>query len=244
MSEVRVFVAGAAGAIGRQLLPMLLADGHAVCGTTRSPRRAEWIRSIGATPVVMDAFDADMVRAAVSDARPEVIVHQLTDLAGGFERSNLEANTRLRQVGTRNLVHAALAVGVGRLVAQGAAWLYARSASSAVSANEPLVESDSLLSLAHAPDNPVLPGILELERLVLGTPGIDGVVLRYGYLYGPGTAADQPGDEPSVHVSAAARAAALAVRLGEPGACNIVDDGQGISNERARAQLGWRPSDR
>ena len=106
------------------------------------------------------------------------------------------------------------------------------------------METDPLLTLEQGPDNPVLPGILELERLVLDTPGIDGVVLRYGFLYGPGTARDKPGDSPSVHVIAAARAAALAVRAGEPGPCNIVDDGQGISNERARTMLGWRPGAR
>ena len=116
---MRVFVAGAAGAIGCQLLPMLLADGHAVWGTTRSPERADWIRSIGATPVILDAFDAEAVLAAVAGAHPDVIVHQLTDLARGFGRQELEANTRLRQVGTRNLVDAALVAGSGRFVAQG-----------------------------------------------------------------------------------------------------------------------------
>ena len=249
---MRVFVAGAAGAIGRQLLPMLLADGHAVWGTTRSPERADWIRSIGATPVTLDAFHAEAVLAAVTDAHPDVIVHQLTDLARGFERQDLEANTRLRQVGTRNLVDAALAAGSGRFVAQGAAWLYASPAPGTGPGTAPgtalnraaLVETDPLLTLEQAPDNPVLPGILELEHLVLETPGIDGVVLRYGFLYGPGTAGDEPRDSPSVHVIAAARAAALAVRVGKPGPCNIVDDGQGISNERARTMLGWRPGAR
>ena len=241
---MRVFVAGAAGAIGCQLLPMLLADGHAVWGTTRSPQRADWIRSIGATPVILDAFDAEAVLTAVAGAHPDVIVHQLTDLARGFERQDLEANTRLRQVGTRNLVDAALAAGSGRFVAQGAAWLYVSPAPGTVSDTEAVVETDPLLTLEQAPDNPVLPGILELERLVLDTPGIEGLVLRYGFLYGPGTARDEPGDSPSVHVIAAARAAALAVRQGEPGPCNIVDDGQGISNERARTMLGWRPGAR
>ncbi len=241
---MRVFVAGAAGAIGRQLLPMLLADGHAVWGTTRSPERAGWIRGVGATPVLVDALDAGDVRAAVADARPEVIVHQLTDLAGGFDRRHLEANSRLRQVGTRNLVEAALAAGVGRFVAQGAAWLYAPKRPGTASAGQPFVESDPLLTSREAPDNPVLPGILDLERLVLGTPGFDGVVLRYGFLYGPGTAGDEPRDSPSVHVAAAARAAALAVGQGDPGACNIVDDGGGVSNARARSRLGWRPQAR
>ena len=221
---------------------MLLADGHAVWGTTRSPERADWIRSIGATPVTLDAFHAEAVLAAVTDAHPDVIVHQLTDLARGFERQDLEANTRLRQVGTRNLVDAALAAGSGRFVAQGAAWLYASPAPGTGHApgtalnRAALVETDPLLTLEQAPDNPVLPGILELEHLVLETPGIDGIVLRYGFLYGPGTAGDEPRDSPSVHVDRPLRAPPP-WRSGsvEPGPCNIVDDGGGISNEGARS---------
>ncbi len=236
---MRVFVAGAAGAIGRQLLPMLLADGHAVWGTTRSPERAAWIRSVGASPVVVDVFDAPAVRGAVTQARPAVMVHQLTDLARGFEREDLIANSRLREIGTRNLVDAMLAAGTRRLVAQGSAWLYAPGVDE--DGSRPHVETDPLLAPDQAPDNPVLPGVRELERLVLGTPGIDGIVLRYGFLYGPATASDEPGSPPTVHVVAAARAAALAVTLGEPGAYNVVDDGQGISNDRARRQLGWDP---
>jgi nucleoside-diphosphate-sugar epimerase len=240
---MKVFLAGAAGAIGRQLLPMLLADGHTVWGTTRSPSRADWIRSTGATAVLMDAFDADGVQAAVVKASPEVIVHQLTDLARGFERRDLEANTRLRQVGTRNLVQAALTAGTGRLIAQGAAWLYAPKAA-VTGSGEPLVETDPLLTPALAPDDPVLPGILALEQLVLGAAGFDGIVLRYGFLYGPGAVGDEPGAPPSVHVAAAARAAAFAVGRGEPGPYNIVDDGQGIANDRARTLLGWAPEAR
>jgi nucleoside-diphosphate-sugar epimerase len=240
---MNVFLAGAAGTIGRQLLPMLLADGHTVWGTTRSPSRADWIRSTGATPVLMDAFDADGVRTAVASARPDVLIHELTDLARGFERRDLEANTRLRQLGTRNLVEAALAVGVGRLIAQGAGWLYAPRAAGPGS-GEPLVETDPLLTPAQAPDDPVLPGILALEQLVLGASGFEGIVLRYGFLYGPGAAGDEPGATPSVHVAAAARAAALAVGRGEPGPYNIVDDGQDIANDRARTLLGWAPEAR
>jgi nucleoside-diphosphate-sugar epimerase len=240
---MRVFVAGAAGAIGRQLSPMLVADGHTVWGTTRLPDRADWLRSIHVTAVLMDAFDADGVRMVISKARPEVIVHQLTDLSRGLRREDLEANTRLRQIGTSHLVDAALAARARRFVAQGAAWLYATRPTNRAS-GDPLVETDPLLAPEQAPDDPVLPGILELERLVLGTRGFDGIVLRYGFLYGPGTAGDQPQGTPSVHVMAAARAAASAVMNGEPGAYNIVDDGQGIDNGKARARLGWEPQAR
>ena len=125
---MRVFVAGAAGAIGRQLVPMLVEAGHVVTGTTRSVERAAWLRSQGAQAVVVDALDADALRAAVVDARPQVVIHQLTDLAAGFGVDQLRANARLRQVGTRNLMEAALAAGASRMVAQSGAWLYAPSA--------------------------------------------------------------------------------------------------------------------
>ena len=109
---MRVFVAGAAGAIGRQLVPMLIEAGHVVTGTTRSAERAAWLRSQGAQAVVVDVLDADALRAAVVDAGPHVVVHQLTDLAAGFGVEQLRANARLRQVGTRNLMDATLARGV------------------------------------------------------------------------------------------------------------------------------------
>jgi nucleoside-diphosphate-sugar epimerase len=113
----RVFVAGAAGVIGRLLVPMLLDAGHDVTGTTRSRERAEWLRDAGAEPVVVEVTDAVALRAAVAAARPEVVVHQLTDLVGGFGRKQLAANARLREVGTRNLVGAAVAAGARRVVA-------------------------------------------------------------------------------------------------------------------------------
>ena len=122
---MRVFVAGAAGAIGRQLVPMLIGAGHEVTGTTRSAERAAWLRSQGAFAVVLDVMDADALKVAVVDARPHVVVHQLTDLAAGFGAEQLRANARLRRVGTRNLMDATLAAGAARMVAQSGAWLYA-----------------------------------------------------------------------------------------------------------------------
>jgi len=99
---MRIFVAGGAGAVGRQLVPMLVAAGHQVTGTTRSVERQEWLRRVGAEPAVVDVFDADALRIAVVDARPDVVVHQLTDLAGGFEPHDLARNRRLRELGTRH----------------------------------------------------------------------------------------------------------------------------------------------
>jgi nucleoside-diphosphate-sugar epimerase len=230
-----VFVAGAAGVVGRLLVPMLVADGHDVSGMTRSPERAGWLRDAGAAPFVVDVTDARALAVAVAAARPEVVVHQLTDLAAGFGRAQLLANSRLREVGTRNLVDAAVAAGARRIVAASGAWLYADG-------SQPHDEDDPLRSLREQPDDPVLPGVLALERAVLGTPGIEGVVLRYGFFHGPGTQNVEPAEPPTVHVADAARAAALAVTRGAPGIYNVTDDRDPVAlNVRARAALGWRP---
>jgi len=235
---MRIFVAGAAGAIGRQLVPQLLDAGHSVVGTTRDPRRAEWLRANGAEAALLDVYDRAAVLGAMSAARPDVVIHQLTDLASGFAPEQLRANARLRQLGTRHLVEAMSAAGVRRLIAQSGAWLYRPGA-------EPHTEDHPLRDLTAAPDDPVLPGILELERLVLRTDDIEGIVLRYGLLYGPGTGRDgpSPADAAWVNVVDAARAAALAVDA-PLGIYNVVDDGGSVSNARARRTLGWAPSAR
>lgn len=230
-----MFVAGAAGAIGRQLVPMLVAAGHDVAGTTRSEERAAWLRSIGAESLVVDAYDRDALIAAVCDAAPEVVVHELTDLANGFGPAELASTGRLREVATRNLVDAALASGARRMVAQSGAWLYA-------SGPTPHDESHPLRTPSESPDDDALHGIVVLERLVAGTPGLEGVILRYGFFHGPRTAwRPDNAPEPHVGVEAAARATALAVERGEPGIYNVVDDNQAISNRRAKEILGWSP---
>jgi nucleoside-diphosphate-sugar epimerase len=229
---MRVFVAGAAGAIGRQLISLLVGAGHDVTGTTRSTERAEWLASAGARPIIVDAYDRDALRAALADARPDVVVHELTDLARGFDAENLASSGRLREVGTRNLVDAAVAAGAGRLVAQSGAWLYA---------DGPLPHDESH-PLRNPTDSPDVRGIVELERVVMGTPGIDGIVLRYGFFYGPNTAfRAENAPEPHVSVEAAARATAAAVERGPAGIYNVVDDNNAITNARARNLLGWQP---
>jgi len=171
-------------------------------------------------------------------ARPDVVIHQLTGLSGGFGPAELRATARLRQVGTRHLVEAMRAAGVTRLVAQSGAWLYA-------SGPTPHSEADPLRDPRAAPDDLTLPGIVTLERLTLATPLIEGVVLRYGFLYGPGTShlERESAPDPRVHVAAAACAAVLAVEAGKPGIYNIVDDEASASNRRAREVLGWTPSE-
>src|SRR5690348_6126096 len=121
---MRIFVAGGAGAIGRQLVPQLVHAGHEVVSTTRDPRRAEWLRANGAEAALLDVYDREAVLGAVRAARPDVVIHQLTDLAAGFAPEQLRANARLRHIGTRHLLDAMGAVGVRRVVAQSGAWLY------------------------------------------------------------------------------------------------------------------------
>ncbi len=236
---MRVFLAGGTGALGRPLLPRLLAAGHQVTATTRSPERAEGLRESGADAVVVDAFDSDALRAAVVAARPDVVVHQLTALAepAADYASWLVDTNRLRGEVTAVLVEAARAAGAHRVVAQSASfmtaprgpWLLDESAPLYTDAPEPL--------LGHVTAN------VSLERTVLGTGEIDGVVLRYGFLYGPGTGfapggdfaeavrtgrqpivGDGDGRYPFVHVDDAAAVTANAVERGAPGIYNIVDD--------------------
>lgn len=232
---MRIFVAGAVGAVGRPLIPMLVGAGHDVTGTTRSPERAAWLRSAGAIPVILDAFDEDAVHGAVRVARPQVVIHQLTELSLGFGREELAKTRRLREVGTRHLVAAALEAGSRRIVVQSGAWLYAVGPL-------PHDESHPLRTPTDAPRDTPLRGILELERQVAAAQGLEGVILRYGFFYGPGTAWEaENAPSPRVSVEAAARAAHLAVDHGPPGIYNVVSDDDAVSNRRARELLGWTP---
>jgi nucleoside-diphosphate-sugar epimerase len=234
---MKIFVAGAGGVIGRRLVPLLREAGHSVAGTTRSTDRAAALRLLGAEPIIVNVFDAEAVMRAIAAAAPDVIIHQLTDLPAapgtpGFEESR-SRNSRLRIEGTANLMKAAKAGGIRRVVAQSVAFAYAPS-------DKPHVETDPL---ASPPDNEPYStprGVLALEAAVTGTPGIEGVVLRYGYLYGPGTwNEDKKPAPPSVHVDAAAHAALLAVTKGSRGIYNIVEDGEAVSSEKAERELGF-----
>ena len=218
---MKILVAGATGVIGRRLVPLLLDAGHEVAGTTRRPERAESLTKLGARAIIVDAFDADALRAKVTDERPDVVVHQLTDLS----TEDFEANSRLRAEGSRNLVAAALAAEVETMIAQSIAWVYLPGTS-------PAVEADPL-----DPSAPPYDGIAALEAATATMP--HGVVLRYGAVYGPGTwyapdgaiaervrageLALTPAWTSFVHVDDAA-AAALAALDWPAGSVNIVDD--------------------
>jgi 2-alkyl-3-oxoalkanoate reductase len=294
---MRVFLAGAAGAVGRRLVPQLVAAGHDVTATTTSPAKVDVLRALGATPVVVDGLDAVAVGEAVARAQPDAIVHQMTALSGGtdlrrFDRAFGKTN-ELRTKGTENLLDAARAAGVERFVAQSyAGWPSARTGGALVTEEEPL-------------DPDPAPGQREthaairfLEQAVTEAP-LAGVVLRYGSFYGPG--ATDPmidllrkrrvpiiGDGAGVwswsHVDDAASATVAALDRDARGVYNVVDDEpapvaewlpalaaavgakpprripvwlarlaagdvvvrmmtetRGVSNAKARAELGWVP---
>jgi nucleoside-diphosphate-sugar epimerase len=239
-SGMKIFVAGATGVIGRHLLPLLGA--HEVVAMTRSVTRATRLRSAGARAVVADALDKDAVLAAVLEAQPDVIVHELTKIPWNasfrhFDR-DFEVTNRLRTQATDYLVAAARTAGVRRIVAQSfAGWTYARSGGMVKTEKDPLDENPPRAFRR------TLDAIVYLERTLLETPDIEGLVLRYGFLYGPGTSIGPGGSVLEavrgrrlpvigsgagvwsfVHVADAAAATRAAIERGEPGVYNVSDD--------------------
>jgi nucleoside-diphosphate-sugar epimerase len=238
---MRVFVAGATGAIGRPLVPALIAAGHEVTGTTRSEERAEGVRAAGARAAVCDALDADALHTAVAEAAPEVVVHELTALPDRFnprDKQMYAPTNRLRRDGTRNLIAAARAAGARRIVCQSIAFAYAPGERPEVK------DEDAPLALeAPLPFGDSVRTIDEMERAVVGADGLEGLVLRYGWFYGPGTYLADDGSVARdvrrrrlpvigkgiglysfVHVDDAASATIAAVERGAPGVYNVVDD--------------------
>jgi nucleoside-diphosphate-sugar epimerase len=233
---MKVFVAGATGVIGRPLVKLLRAAGHSVTGTTRSASKIAEIEALGGTGVVADAFDAEAMKRAVAAVKPDVVIHQLTDLPDVSDPAKMaevrEKNSRLRIEGTRNLMDAAKAAGVRRVVAQSIAFVYAPG-------RKPYRETDPL-DTSEA-QRMTISGVIALEDAVLKTPGIDGVALRYGRLYGPGTWFDKPTGAGALTCGAAAQAAVLALTRGAPGVYNIAEDDGEFSVEKARKELGFDP---
>ena len=234
---MRIFLAGASGAIGRRLLPLLLGAGYDVTGSTRSGEKAALLRSAGISPVIVDVFDAAALRAAVVAAGPDVIVHQLTDLPRVFDEQRLaEAylrNARIRIEGTRNLIAAAQASSARRLIVQSVAFAY-------VAGGEPHPETDAL-NLADGPRAVTVRAAAAMEQQTLSAHRLEGIVLRYGLFYGPGTWFEGGGRKPGVHVDAAAHAAFLAIGRGAAGVYNIADDDGVVLSSKARQHLGFDP---
>jgi len=239
---MKVLVAGATGAIGRQLLPRLVNNGHQVVGLTRSPEKAELVRALGAEPAIADALDAEQVAQAVAEAEPEAIVHELTALTGQLGKRNFdrgfELTNRLRTEGTDHLLSAGRAVGIKRFVAQSyAGWPQGRSGPWVKSEEEPLDPSPAPAMRSG------LEAIRHLEDAVAGADWTVGIVLRYGGFYGPHTSLGPDGEHTEmirgrklpivgngagvwcfVHVADAAEATVAALERGERGIYNVVDD--------------------
>jgi nucleoside-diphosphate-sugar epimerase len=233
-----LFLAGASGAIGRRLAPLLIADGWRVVGTTRQPEKCATLRDLGVEPIIVDVFDAASLAAAVAGVGPEVVVHQLTDLPPAMDPTRMaEAtarNARIREEGTRNLVDAAVRAGARRLVAQSIAFAYAGE-------RLPHREEDPLAVDVEGRAGVSARGVASLERQVLEAP-LTGIVLRYGRLYGPGTGFDAPKGPSPLHVDEAARAAALAAARGASGVYNIAEDDGTVTIVKAAQDLGWVPN--
>ena len=233
-------MAGATGAIGRALVPQLCAAGHDVVGMTRSPERAAELEAHGAQAAVCDAFDAEGVARAVADARPDVVVNELTDIPKALNPRKFEEqfapNDRLRIEGTGNLVRAAEAAGARRLISQSISFAY-RPGDGLRS------EDDPLFTDAPDPWGKSVGAVRSLEEQTLGGDSLEGVVLRYGYFYGPGTAYAGDGATAAmvrkrafpvvsggsavhsfIHIDDAAAATLAALDHGPPGAYNVVDD--------------------
>jgi nucleoside-diphosphate-sugar epimerase len=236
---MHIFIAGASGTVGHTLIPQLILDGHTVTGTTRSPKKADALRALGAKPAIMDGLDAGSVLAAVQAAQPDAILHEMTSLAGAdFRRPDhaFKLTNRLRTEGTEHLLAAAAAAGVERFIAQSfAGWPYARDGGPVKSEDDPLDPAPPKgIQETHA-------AIRRLERMVLEAGGI---VLRYGGFYGPGSGITADGEQVELirkrkfplvgdgagvwsflHTDDAASATLAALERGKPGEIyNVVDD--------------------
>jgi 2-alkyl-3-oxoalkanoate reductase len=239
---MKVFVTGATGALGKRLLPRLTGHGHDVVGTTRSPEKADQLRAAGAAPAVIDVLDPEAVTAAVLEARPEVIVHQATALSGDMNMREFDRyfgpTNRLRTEGTDNLISAGREAGARRIVAQSyAGWPQAREGGPIKTEEDPL-DPSPVVAMRKSHE-----AIRYLESAVVGAEGLEGLALRYGGFYGPGTSLSGDGAHAEaikrrrfpvvgkgtgiwsfVHIDDAASATLAAIERGAPGVYNIVDD--------------------
>ncbi|MGE4425333.1 MAG: NAD-dependent epimerase/dehydratase family protein [Solirubrobacteraceae bacterium] len=248
---MKVLVAGASGAIGRPLVPQLLAAGHEVVGITRRPERADAIRATGADAVVLDVLDADAVSRTVAEVRPDAIIDQLTSLPSDYDLRKLDAlytaTNRVRRDGTAALLDAAEAHGVQRYVVQSIAFLYAPEG------DRIKAEHDRAWTDAPEPFGEAIRIMVDNERRVSGSDRLQGLALRYGFFYGPGTYLASDGSFAQmarkrmmpivgrgtgvtsyIHVHDAAAATVAALEHGTPGVYNVVDDDPA-------AQRDWAP---
>jgi nucleoside-diphosphate-sugar epimerase len=237
---MKLFVAGGTGAVGRPLVARLLAKGHAVVALTRSPEQAQALVERGIEPAIADVFDTDAVKAVVARSRPEVVIEQLTALPRTYTRESMNAaaalNNRIRLEGGANVLAAAQAAGVRRYLRQSVAF-YAIPGPGLADEDTPLAFEASPAVAAGARE------VTELEHRLLGNPNIEGIVLRYGFFYGPGTWFNPDGDVARqvrqerfpivgngegvwswLHIEDAAIATVAAAEQGHPGIYLIAND--------------------
>ena len=257
---MKVFVAGATGAIGRELVPRLVEAGHEVHGMTRRPENRAILEELGAVPVVADALDAAQVAAVVAQAEPDVIVHELTAI-GDVDMKHMEKSfamtNRLRTEGTDHLLSAGQAVGVKRFVIQSHIMAYARTGGAVKTEEDP---DDRAPTAGIRPNQEAL---AHLEEAVLGASWTEGIVLRYGWFYGPGTSMARGSEQAElirrrkfpvvadggavfswIHVADAAAATVAAIDRGARGTYNVVDDDPATVAEwlpELAGELGAKP---
>lgn len=238
---MRIFFAGASGVIGRRLLPLLLDGGHEVVAMTRTPAKADGLREAGAEPVVCDVLDANSLRRAVAEARPEVVLQHLTDLPQDLNPRNIarayRSNDRVRAEGGANLLAASREAGARRYIAQNVCFLYAPEGGPVKDEGAPLFTD------APPPFDRTIDLTRQMEERIVAAEGIEGVVLRFGFWYGPGTTwapdgysagevrrrrfpivGDGGGVYSFVHVDDVGRATIAALDRGGPGVYNVADD--------------------
>jgi nucleoside-diphosphate-sugar epimerase len=238
---MRILVAGSTGVVGRRLVPELVREGHRVSAMTRKPDRVDALEAAGAEPVVCDVFDAERLHQLVAAARPEVVIQHLTDLPWNLNPRNLkrayEGNDRLRSQGSANLVDAATAAGARRFVAQNVCFAYAPTGPPVLDETAPLARP------TDPPFDRTAHVYVEMERRIVEARELEGLVLRCGFWYGPGTTfasngytarevrrrrfpviGDGAGLFSFVHVDDVVDATIAAVHRGEPGPYNVCDD--------------------
>lgn len=234
-----VLVAGATGVIGMRLCKMLLKDNWLVIGTTRDQKKIKLLQDIGVQGVVVDVYDTEKLEEVFLRAKPDIVMHQLTDLPAGLDPEKMEAalvsNAKLREIGTKNLINAATKAGVIKMIAQSIAFVYEPGPVQHTEESALLDFNDPIYGITSR-------AVASLEEQVLHAPFI-GIVLRNGLLYGPDTGFDSSVDfVPPVHVDACAHAAFLALQCEKNVIYNVVDDDKRVSTQKIKSELQWNPN--
>ena len=233
----RIFLAGVSGAIGSRLTPLLHSAGHFVCGSTRSKAKADALRSLGADPVVVDVFDATALSRAVAAARPDVVIHQLTDFPKDLDRVRWAQRSFAPPASVAKERGTSSGPPLRRVrTGRGAKHRVGLCAGGRAARRDRPARCRGRRKWRHQ-----RAGADRAGRLTLKSPPLEGVVLRYGQLYGPGTSSARPSIHLPIHVDAAAYAALLAIDHGDPGIYNIAQSNSHVTTEKARVELGWTP---